>query len=204
MSMSRQRAAAIAFPEQSRDVLQRAIDDPVFLDVLTRAADRVAEALAAGGKLLALGNGGSAVGAQHIAGELLSRLNYDRSPGAALALTTDTSVLTAIGNAYGHEAVFARQVRALGRAGDVLLALSTSGRSPNVLRAMEAARDGGLIVLAFTGRDGGAMPERADIVLHVPSDRTPLIQQLHIAAARILCGLVEERLFARADSQVDG
>ncbi len=199
MSMSRHRAAAIAYLEESRDVLQRAIDDPTFLDALTRAADRVAKALASGGKLLALGNGGSAADAQHIAGELLSRLNYDRAPAAALALTTDTSVLTAIGNDYGYEAVFARQVRALGRAGDVLLALSTSGRSPSVLRAMEVARDGGLVVLAFTGRCGGAMPERADLVLHAPSDRTPLIQQVHIAAAHILCGLVEERLFPRPE-----
>ncbi|MFE1602193.1 SIS domain-containing protein [Methylobacterium sp. ID0610] len=200
MSMSGHHAAAIAYLEESRDVLQRAIDDPAFLDALTRAADRVAGALASGGKLLALGNGGSAADAQHIAGELLSRLNYDRAPAAALALTTDTSVLTAIGNDYGYEAVFARQVRALGRAGDVLLALSTSGRSPSVLRAMEAARAGGLVVLAFTGRGGGAMPERADLVLHAPTDRTPLIQQVHIAAAHILCGLVEERLFPRPEA----
>lgn len=200
MSVSGHRAAAIAHLEASRDVLQRAIDDPAFLDALTRGADRVAGALAAGGKLLALGNGGSAADAQHIAGELLSRLNYDRAPAAALALTTDTSVLTAIGNDYGYEAVFARQVRALGRPGDVLLALSTSGRSPSVLRAMEAAREGGLVVLAFTGQGGGAMPERADLVLHAPSDRTPLIQQVHITAAHILCGLVEERLFPRPEA----
>lgn len=181
----------------SRDVLQAAIDDPAFVAAVGAVADAVTDALRAGGKLLVAGNGGSAADAQHIAGEFVSRLNYDRAPAAALALTVDTSVLTAIGNDYGYERVFERQVIGLGRPGDVLLAISTSGRSPSILRAMDAARAGGLTVVAFTGRGGGEMPARADLALHVPSDATPLIQQVHITAAHVVCGLVEERLFPR-------
>ncbi|HUC72197.1 MAG TPA: SIS domain-containing protein, partial [Stellaceae bacterium] len=124
-----------------------------------------------------------------------SRLNYDRAPAAALALTTDSSVLTAIGNDYGFDRVFERQIRGLGNAGDVFVALSTSGRSPNILRAIDAARDKRLAVVGLTGRTGGEMRRRCDICLHAPSDSTTLIQQLHIIAGHIICGLVEERLF---------
>ncbi len=192
-------ASILAYLAQSRDNLQAAIDDPGFAALLEAIADRVAGVLEGGGKVLLAGNGGSAGDAQHIAGEFLSRFHYDRAPLAAVALTTDTSVLTAIGNDYGYERLFERQVLGLGRAGDVLIAISTSGRSANILRAIEAARQKGLVVIGFTGRSGGAMAAQCDLCLRAPSDSTPLIQQMHITAAHIVCGLVEERLFPRSD-----
>src|SRR5439155_27279060 len=129
----------------SRDALAAAIADGRSVATLGAITDRVAAALAAGNKVLFAGNGGSAADAQHLAGEILGRFNYDRAPAAAIALTTDSSVLTAIGNDYGYEHIFERQVRGLGQAGDVLIAISTSGRSPSILRAIEAARAGGLV-----------------------------------------------------------
>jgi len=170
--------------------------DADALAAATALAAAIASSLERGGKLLIAGNGGSAADAQHIAGEFTSRLMYDRRPLAALALTTDTSGLTAIGNDYGFDAVFSRQVQALGRPGDVFLGITTSGRSPNVRQALEAARAQGLVTSAFTGRGGAALLE-ADIVLAAPSDWTPVIQQVHITAAHIVCGLVERRLCPR-------
>jgi len=183
---------------RSRDIVQAAIDDPAFSSAVWNIAQVIATALRDGGKLLLAGNGGSAADAQHIAGEMLSRLNYDRAPVAALALTTDTSVLTAIGNDYGYESLFERQILGLGCRADVFIAISTSGRSPNILRAIEAARQKRLTVVGFTGRTGGEMASRCDVCLHAPSDSTPLIQQIHIMAGHIICGLVEEDLFPRA------
>jgi len=181
----------------SRDVIDQVMENEDFLASLEACVDTIAASLASGCKLLTCGNGGSAGDAQHIAGEFISRLNYDRPPTAALALTVDSSVLTAVGNDYGYERVFERQVLGLGRPGDVLLAISTSGRSPSILRAMEAAREKGMVVIAFTGRTGGSMAPLSDVMVHAPSDSTPLIQQVHITAAHIVCGLVEERLFPR-------
>lgn len=193
------RTNAIArYLAQSRDVVQAALDDPEFLDTAEAIASAITSCLRNGGKLLVAGNGGSAADAQHIAGEFLSRLNYDRAPAAAIALTTDTSVLTAVGNDYGYERVFERQVLGLCRPGDVLLAISTSGRSPNILRAMDAARRLDAVVVGFSGRAGGSMASFADLLLRAPSDSTPLIQQVHIMAAHVICGAVEERLFPRA------
>ena len=142
----------IEYLERSRDVVEAAIGDPRLIATIAAVVERVSAALAAGHKLLLAGNGGSAADAQHIAGEFLSRLNYDRAPAAAIALTTDSSVLTAIGNDYGYECVFERQVQGLGRPGDVLIAISTSGRSPNILKALAAARANGLLAIGFTGR----------------------------------------------------
>ena len=190
--------AILSYLAQSRDTVQAAIDDPAFCRAIRDIAEVTANALSSGGKLLLVGNGGSAADAQHIAGEMLSRLNYDRAPAAALALTTDTSVLTAIGNDYGYDRLFERQILALGCPGDVLIAISTSGRSPNILRAIGAAREKRLVIVGFTGRIGGEMASRCDLCLHVPSDSTPLIQQIHITAGHLICGLVEERLFPQA------
>ena len=190
--------AILSYLAQSRDTVQAAIDDPAFCRAIRDIAEVTANAVRSGGKLLLVGNGGSAADAQHIAGEMLSRLNYDRAPAAALALTTDTSVLTAIGNDYGYERLFERQILALGCPGDVLMAISTSGRSPNILRAIGAAREKRLVIVGFTGRIGGEMASRCDLCLHVPSDSTPLIQQIHITAGHLICGLVEERLFPQA------
>ena len=185
---------------RSREAIDAALDDAAFAAAIEKSADLIAGALAAGKKLLIAGNGGSAADAQHIAGELVGRFAYDRAPAAAIALTTDSSVLTAIGNDYGYEHVFERQVSGLGTKGDVLLAISTSGSSKNVLRAIAAARRRGLAVIGFTGAAGGEMAALCDVVLRAPSSSTQLIQQLHITAAHALCGLVEERLFPRASA----
>ena len=181
----------------SREVLDAAIADPAFTATVAAIADRVAAALAAGHKVMFAGNGGSAADAQHLAGELVSRFYYDRPAVAALALTTDTSVLTAIGNDYGYDRVFERQVHGLGRPGDVLIAISTSGRSPNILKALAAAQATGVAAIGFTGGSGGDMDPLCDLCLRVPANSTPLIQQLHIVAGHIVCALVEERLFPR-------
>jgi D-sedoheptulose 7-phosphate isomerase len=159
------------------------------------AAGACVDALRAGGKILLAGNGGSAADAQHVAAEFVGRFGRERPALAAVALTTDTSILTAIGNDYGYEQLFARQVRALGRPGDVLVVYSTSGRSPNVLAALEAARAGGLATIGFTGNHGGPIRERCDILLEVPSDQTPRIQEGHMVLGHVLCGLVEQALF---------
>jgi D-sedoheptulose 7-phosphate isomerase len=190
-------AAIAAYLERSRVALAAAIADPAFIATIAEIAEIIAGALSGGKKLLLAGNGGSAADAQHIAGEFLSRLNYDRAPLPAVALTTDGSVLTAVGNDYGFEQVFERQVAGLGQPGDVLVAISTSGRSRNILRAVAAARSRRITAIGLTGRAGGEMPAACDRCLCAPSDETPIIQQLHITAAHIICGLVEERLFPR-------
>lgn len=172
-----------------------AFRDAAYRGMMADMAGRIEASFRAGGKLLLCGNGGSAGDAQHIAGEFLSRLMFDRAPLPAVALTTDTSVLTAIGNDYGFEHVFERQVLGLGRAGDVLIGLSTSGTSPNILRAFAAARAHGMVCLGFTGARGGPMHDACDAVLAVPSVATPIIQQLHITAAHVICALVEKAMF---------
>lgn len=168
--------------------------DPAAQDLMVAMSDAIAGAMRAGRKLLIGGNGGSAADAQHIAGEFISRLMYDRAPLPAIALTTDTSAITATANDYGYEHVFERQVLGLGQQGDVFLGISTSGNSPNVLRALDAARTRGLVTLGFTGAGGGRMRERADLLLAAPSTLTPMIQQIHIIAAHVICALVERAL----------
>jgi D-sedoheptulose 7-phosphate isomerase len=158
------------------------------------AADVTAKAFASGGQLLACGNGGSAADAQHIVAEFVGRYLKERAPYPAIALSTNTSALTAIGNDYGFDEVFARQVRAHGRAGDVLLAISTSGDSPNVLRAIHAAREAAMTVIGLTGSGGGKMAARCDVCLTVSADSTPRIQEAHILIAHVFCGLVEDAL----------
>ena len=165
--------------------------------VMMEMADAIADALQKGRKLLICGNGGSAGDAQHIAGEFLSRLMYDRAPLAAVALSTDSSVMTAVGNDYGFEHVFERQVQGLGQEGDVLLGISTSGNSPNVLRALGAGREKKLVTLGFTGATGGAMEAACNLLLKAPSAKTAIIQQIHIIAAHIVCALVERKMFPR-------
>ncbi|HWK61409.1 MAG TPA: D-sedoheptulose 7-phosphate isomerase [Eoetvoesiella sp.] len=147
------------------------------------------------GKILLAGNGGSAADAQHIAGEFVSRFAFDRPGLPAIALTTDTSILTAIGNDYGYEKLFARQVQAHGRRGDIFIGYSTSGKSPNVLRAFEEARKRGLSTIGLTGNRGGPMKDLCDFLLEVPSADTPKIQEGHLVLGHILCGLVENALF---------
>ena len=155
------------------------------------AAAAIVEAFGRGGKLLLFGNGGSAAGAQHVACELVSRFTRERQALPAIALTTDTSILTAISNDNAFDRVFARQIEALGRQGDVALAISTSGRSPNVVEALKTARAGGLTTIALTGRDGGPAGAGADIHINVPSESTPRVQEVHLTLLHVICDLVE-------------
>ena len=182
---------------RSLDVLGRAADDAAFGGAMLAIAQAIEASLRAGGKVMLAGNGGSAADAQHIAGEFLSRLRFDRHPLPAIALTTDSSVLTAVGNDYGYEQVFERQLRGLGRKGDVFVAISTSGKSPNVIAALRAAREIGVVTVGFTGTAPGAVAMRplCDLMLAAPSDDTPLIQQIHITAAHAICEIVERNLF---------
>jgi len=181
---------------RSRETLSLAAEDPKLLATIHGIAEVVTAAFRAGNKLLIAGNGGSAADAQHIAGEFLSRLNFDRNPLPAIALTTDSSVVTAIGNDYGFERTFERQVRGLGRPGDIFIAISTSGRSPNIIAALKVAREAGLITIGLTGNlPTGAMQPLCDHCLAAPSGETPLIQQIHIVAAHAICGLVERSIF---------
>lgn len=162
---------------------------------VARAANLIITSIKAGGKVLIFGNGGSAADAQHIAAELVNRLNYDRPPIAAIALTTDTSILTSVGNDSSFDQLFERQLRALGRGGDVALAISTSGNSPNVLRAAAAANEVGIRTIALTGRDGGQLARAVDVALVVNSRSTQRVQETHITIGHILCELVEAALY---------
>jgi D-sedoheptulose 7-phosphate isomerase len=180
---------------RSCETLERAAADRPMLEAMLAIAEMTIQALRSGGKILIAGNGGSAADAQHIAAEFLSRLNFDRNPLPAIALTTDSSVLTAVGNDYGFEKVFERQIRGLARKGDVFIAISTSGRSPNVIRALEAARAMEVKTVGFTGMSNSEMVSLCDICLRAPSESTPYIQQIHIVAAHAICGLVERELF---------
>ena len=162
------------------------------------AAVMIAEALRGGAKLLVCGNGGSAADAQHLAAELMGRFQKDRAPYAAVALTTDTSILTSVGNDYGFDSVFERQVLGLGRAGDVLAGITTSGNSPNVLAAMQAARKKDLKTIGITGLGGGKLAGFADLLLAVPSRTTARIQEAHITIIHLICELVENMLMEEA------
>ncbi len=172
--------------------------DTELQQTVGRIARACVAALKSGGKVLFCGNGGSAADAQHLAGEFVSRFNFDRPALAGIALTTDTSVLTAIGNDYGYERVFERQVQALGRPGDVLVGISTSGRSKNVLLALEAGRKAGMVTVGFTGNQREAIEQRVDHCVRIPSRSTPKIQEGHIVCGHALCGLVETLMFEPA------
>ena len=160
------------------------------------AAGAMVKALRGGGRILACGNGGSAADAQHFAAELVGRFERERAAMAAIALTTDTSILTALANDYDFTMVFARQVEALGRPGDVLLGISTSGGAANVLAAFETARAGGLTTVALTGRDGGAVGKAADIHINVPAASTARVQEVHRTLLHAVCALIERELYA--------
>lgn len=170
------------------------------LDALTpdiaRLAEMVITCLAGGGKVLLMGNGGSAADSQHIAAELVGRFQKERRGLAAIALTTDTSILTSVGNDYGYEQIFSRQVEALCRAGDVLIGISTSGNSPNVLRAIEAGKAVGAITVAFTGEGGGKLAALCDLTIAAPSRVTARVQEAHILIGHILCELVDDAIAA--------
>lgn len=165
---------------------------------LIKISQQLIRALKNGNKILLCGNGGSAADAQHIAAELAGRFNYDRDSLPAIALTTNTSSLTAIANDYGYEAVFAKQVQGLAKKGDVVIAISTGGNSPNVVLAIEEAKKKEAITIGFVGKQGGKLKELVDYIIHVPSNNTPRIQETHIFVGHIICSLVEEYLFGDA------
>jgi D-sedoheptulose 7-phosphate isomerase len=167
---------------------------PALDEAVAAAGRRLAALLAGGGKLMFCGNGGSAADSQHLASELTGRFIHDRRPLAGLALTTDSSALTCIGNDYAFDEVFARQVSALGRLGDGLVAISTSGNSRNVLRAVEAAKAAGVFTLGLLGRDGGQLRTACDAAIVVPSQVTARIQEAHLLIGHTLCGVIEAEL----------
>ena len=182
----------------SRDALERAVQDAGLCDTARKIAEAITSALRSGHKLLLAGNGGSAADAQHIAAEIVGRYKKDRPAYAAIALTTDTSALTAIGNDYGFEQIFARQVEGLGQRGDVLLGMTTSGRSPNIIAALKVARLRGLVTVGFTGAKGASMAASCDHLLVAPSDDTPVIQQIHLTFGHGICDVIEQTLMSGA------
>lgn len=186
--------------EEAVGIMREAASDTSFVNKVVSIANIMAASLKDGNKIMFAGNGGSAGDAQHIAAEFVSRLNFDRAPLAGLALTTDTSALTAIGNDYGYVHVFERQIQGLGRAGDVFVAISTSGRSANILLALKAARARGITTVGLTGSAEAEMDDLCDHILKVPSPKTPIIQQVHITAAHSICGLVERAIFGVPDA----
>ena len=189
---------------ESLGVMEAVAADAPLHAALAAAARATAEALAAGHKLMVAGNGGSAADAQHLAAEFVSRLVHDRPALRAVALTTDSSILTAVGNDYGYERLFARQIEALGQRGDVFLGISTSGNSPNILRALELCRSLGIATIGLTGKTGGKMPSLCDYCLHMPSEVTMYIQQAHLALEHIFCLLVEQHYFAADPAAAKG
>jgi len=181
--------------EQAK-IVQAALQNEA--ETILRMAELVAGCLKKGNKVLFFGNGGSAADAQHLACELAGRFYLDRPSLPALALSVNTSSLTAIGNDFGFDAVFSRQIEGIGSAGDVAVAISTSGRSPNVIEGLKTAKKAGLITLAFTGKSGGDMKGLADECLTVATDETPRVQEAHILAGHIICELAERELFGES------
>ena len=171
------------------------LSSDAFLDVIERAAKLIIQAYKNGNKVLIAGNGGSAADAQHIAAELVSKFLLDRPSLNAIALTTNTSVLTAVGNDYSHEYIFARQIQAYGEKGDVFIPISTSGSSKNIIKAIEESKSKGLSVVGLTGRNSCQMDTLCDCIIKVPSYKTPIIQESHITIGHILCAIIEQNLF---------
>ncbi len=181
--------------EQSIATKQAILDNLDFQSRIQQAAEMITESLRSGGKIHFCGNGGSAADAQHLAAELSGRFYFDRPPLNAEALHCNTSYLTAVGNDYGYDLIFSRLLRGTAKAGDVIVGISTSGNSKNILKAFEVAKEMGVKIIAMTGQTGGAMKDYADILLNVPSKDTPRIQESHIMIGHIICELVETELF---------
>jgi D-sedoheptulose 7-phosphate isomerase len=196
--VSEARQIAQASVRDSLVVKQTLLEDQDYLSVVSEVGCALADAIQQGGKVLFFGNGGSAADAQHLAAEFTGRFLIERRPLAGLALTVNTSSLTAIGNDYSFDLVFARQIEALGRAGDVAVGISTSGNSPNVLRAIEVARKLKMLTVGLRGR-GGKLGSVAEHCIRIPSDSTPRIQEAHILTGHILCEIVDRQLFGSGD-----
>ncbi len=179
----------------SIDVKKKMLSDEDLLSKILQASELCIDAFKKGNRVLLAGNGGSAADSQHIAAEFVSRFNFDRPGLPAISLTTDTSMLTAIGNDYGYEHLFRRQLQANGVAGDIFIGISTSGGSKNIIRALEEARKSDIKTIGFTGIKGGEMDELCDICIKIPSDSTPRIQEGHIVVGHIICEQVELNIF---------
>lgn len=183
--------------QSSIDLRQAVLADDRLLETVQMVAEAMTETFSAGGKVLFCGNGGSAADAQHLAAEFSGRYYYDRPPLYAEALHVNTSFLTAVANDYSFDEVYARMVKAAGRKGDILVAISTSGNSSNIIKALHAATEAGMITVGLTGKDGGKMKTLCSLLLNVPSNDTPRIQEVHIMLGHIVCQLVESTLFPR-------
>lgn len=171
------------------------LSSDTFIDVIERASKLIIQAYKNGNKVLIAGNGGSAADAQHIAAELVSKFLSDRPALNAISLTTNTSVLTAVGNDYSHEYIFARQIQAYGEKGDIFIPISTSGNSKNIIKAIEESKSKGLTIVGLTGKNSCQMDTLCDCIIKVPSDKTPIIQESHITIGHILCAIIEKSLF---------
>lgn len=184
---------------ETKKIMSLMLEDDDLLGRVAAAANACISCTRSGNKILLAGNGGSAADAQHIAGEFVSRFAFDRPGLPAIALTTDTSILTAIGNDYGYDKLFARQIQAHSQRGDVFIAYSTSGKSPNILAALQEAKGRGVVCIGMTGNHGGPMKDLCEHYLDVPSGETPKIQEGHAVLGHILCGIVEQALFGASD-----
>lgn len=183
--------------EHSIELKEKILHDTKLLNVIQQTADEICKAFKNGNKILFCGNGGSAADAQHLAAELSGRFYYDRDPLPAEALHVNTSYLTAVANDYSFDQVYERSVRGHGRKGDILVGISTSGNSMNILNAMNAARSMGMITIGLTGDSGGKMKDSSDFLINVPSTDTPRIQEAHIMIGHIICEMVEKTLFPK-------
>ena len=183
--------------KKSIDVKQKLLDSQELMNLIQEVALKCVEVYKNGNKTLIAGNGGSAADAQHIAGEFVSRFYFDRPGLASIALTTDTSIITAIGNDYGYEKLFSRQVQANGVEGDMFIGISTSGNSANVIEALNECKEKGIITVGLTGEKGGKMGEMCEYCIKVPSNETPRVQEAHILIGHIICAVVEEAIFGK-------
>jgi D-sedoheptulose 7-phosphate isomerase len=181
----------------SISVKEKILNDPALLDIIEKTANEIILSLKNGGKVLFCGNGGSAADAQHLAAELSGRYYYDRDPLPAEALHVNTSFLTAVANDYGYDEVYSRMVKGIGKRGDILVSLSTSGNSKNIIKALETATKLGMITIGFTGATGGKMKNLCCYLINVPSDDTPRIQESHIMIGHIICEIVESKIFPK-------
>jgi len=183
--------------EDSYQIKQKILNDNTLVSLISEVAQKAVDTYKNGNKTLIAGNGGSAADAQHIAGEFVSKFYFDRPALSSQALTTDTSILTSIANDYGFEQLFARQIQANGSAGDMFIAISTSGNSGNIIEALKECKKKGIITVGLTGETGGRMTELCDYCIKVPSSSTPRIQESHILIGHIICSVVEESLFGK-------
>jgi D-sedoheptulose 7-phosphate isomerase len=181
----------------SYEIKQKIYEDKELINLIVEVGNKLIEIYKSGNKLLIAGNGGSAADAQHIAGELVSKFYFDRPALPAIAITTDTSIITAIGNDYGYEKLFSRQIEANGVKGDAFLGMSTSGNSKNIIEGLKVAKEKGLLTIGLTGESGGKMKELCDYCICVPSNETPRIQEAHILIGHILCSVIEEEIFGK-------